>query len=114
MDILTGALLLILVLPTCARAAGLPTLKMLSTPTCPACKQMSHVLDDLKEKYAGRLEAEKLNAMEEREMVQKYKIRYVPYLLFVDAGGSVVKEKAGYMPLEEVLQTFRDAGVSVE
>jgi thioredoxin 1 len=114
MNILIVALLLLFVVPACSRAAGLPVLKMLSTPACPACRQMSHVLDDLNEKYAGRLMAEKLNAMEEREIVRKYNIRYVPYLLFVDGGGNVVTEKVGYMPLEEVLQTFRDAGIGVE
>ncbi|MDR3230387.1 MAG: thioredoxin family protein [Synergistaceae bacterium] len=113
MNILLCVLPLLALFPTRAHAAGLPSLKMLSTPNCSACAQMSHVLDALNEKYAGRLTAEKINVMENREMAVKYKIRYVPHLLFLDAEGTVVKEKVGALPLEEVLNTFREAGVNI-
>ncbi|MDR1730902.1 MAG: thioredoxin family protein [Synergistaceae bacterium] len=97
-----------------AEAETLPTLKVLSTPNCPACMQMARVLDVLNEKYAGKIQGEKVNLMEHRDLAQQYKVRYVPHLLFCDATGSVVKEKVGYIPLDEVLTTFREAGVSVD
>ena len=75
---------------------------------------MSRVLDDLNQKYAGKLTAEKINVMEEQELARKHNVRYVPHLLFVDANGNVVKESVGYMPLDEVVKTFKEAGVVLE
>jgi hypothetical protein len=41
-------------------------------------------------------------------------VRYVPHLLFTDASDNVFKEGVGYMPLDEVLKTFKEAGIDVE
>jgi thioredoxin 1 len=96
-----------------ACAGGLPSLKVLSTPSCPACAQMSRVVDEIGIQYEGKLLTEKINLNEHRDIAQKYNVRYVPHLLFVDASGDVVKEKIGYVPLDEVLNTFREAGIDV-
>ncbi|MDR2136647.1 MAG: thioredoxin family protein [Synergistaceae bacterium] len=102
------------VLPRRAQAGELPSLKVLSTPSCPACAQMYRVVDEINDRYAGKLATEKINLYEDRETAEKYKVRYVPHLLFTDASGNVVKEGVGYMPLDEVLKTFQEAGISIE
>ena len=51
---------------------------------------------------------------ENADIARKFKVRYVPHLLFMDASGNVVKESVGYMPLDEVLKTFKEAGINVE
>ncbi|GHT00668.1 hypothetical protein AGMMS50276_27040 [Synergistales bacterium] len=91
----------------------LPTLKMLSTPTCQACTQMSRVLDDIKEQYAGSINAEKINVQEDRETARQYNVMYVPTLLFVGRDGEVLKQDVGYKSLEEVIETFKAAGVVI-
>ncbi len=100
--------------PAFAGEKKLPTLKSLSTPTCPACLQMAKVLDEINEKYAGKLAAEKVNVEEHPEMAREYKVRYVPTLLFLDAEGKVVQQEVGYRSLDEVLEIFKKAGVAIE
>lgn len=75
---------------------------------------MSRVLDQLNSEYPGKVTSEKINVLENREIAQKYKVRYVPYLLFVDAKGNVVKESVGYMPLDKVLLTFKESGINLD
>ncbi|MDR1621775.1 MAG: thioredoxin family protein [Synergistaceae bacterium] len=104
---------LCLLFPVPASAAALPALKVLSTPSCPACAQMYRVVDEIDSQYSGKLTTEKVNLYEHRDIAQQYNVRYVPHLLFVDASGSVVKEKVGYASLEEVLKTFQEAGIDV-
>ncbi|GHS91138.1 hypothetical protein AGMMS49957_17900 [Synergistales bacterium] len=89
----------------------LPTLKMLSTPTCPACVQMSRVLDEIKERYAGEINTEKINVQEDRETARQYNVMYVPTLLFVGRDGEILKQDVGCKPIEEVIETFKAAGV---
>ena len=108
-----AAFLLVLLLPNAARAAT-PMLKMLSTPSCPACARMERVLSDLSREYEGKITAEKVNLLEHREIAKQYNVRYVPHLLFIDADGNVFKEEVGALPLEKILQTFEEAGVSLE
>ncbi len=77
---------------------------------------MSKVLDEINSKYGKQLTAEKIDVSvaENADIARKFKVRYVPHLLFMDASGNVVKESVGYMPLDEVLKTFKEAGINVE
>ncbi|NLL37874.1 MAG: thioredoxin family protein [Fretibacterium sp.] len=113
MKILVLSLLLTGLLLVPAYASSLPTLKMLSTPSCPACVQMSKVLDQLNAQYEGKLATEKVDVYEQPEIAQKYNVRYVPHLLFLDAEGKVVEQKVGYLSLEDVLKTFKASGIEI-
>ena len=92
----------------------LPTLKSLSTPTCPACQQMAKVVDEINEKYAGKLVAEKVDLEKNPEVAREYKVRFLPTLLFLDAEGKVVRQEVGYRSLDEILEIFKGAGVAIE
>lgn len=74
---------------------------------------MSSVLDQVNEKYSDKIKTEKVNLNEHPEIATQYKVRYVPHLLFIDADEKVFKEKVGFMSLEDVVNTFREAGVSI-
>ncbi len=74
---------------------------------------MSKVLDEINQKYAGKLVAEKVNVQENPEIAREYNVRYVPTLLFMDAEGKVVQQEVGYRSLEEVLEIFKKAGVVI-
>ena len=91
----------------------LPVLKMLSTPSCPACVQMAHVLDELNTLYGAEVRGERVDLSQNMEMARQYNVRYVPHLLFVNSSGEVVKEAVGVLSLKEVLETFRGAGVAL-
>jgi thioredoxin-related protein len=75
---------------------------------------MYRVVDEINGKYAGKLSTEKIDLYERRDIAEKYKVRYVPHLLFMDASGNVLKEGIGYMPLDEVLKNFKEVGIDIE
>jgi thioredoxin 1 len=92
----------------------LPSLKMLSTPTCAVCTRMARTLDELNENYAGKIATEKIDLFEHRDIAKEYNVRYVPTLLFTDRSGTVFKQEVGYMPVEDVLKIFMEAGIVIE
>ena len=94
--------------------AKLPTLKMLSTTTCPACDMMEPVLEELKTRYKGKVATEHIYLEDHPEVARKYKVRYVPTLIFSDAKGNEFAQKIGYKPLEEVLAIFAKGGVKLK
>ena len=105
----------VFLLPAIAQAAeALPSLRMLSTPTCAVCARMARTLDELNESYAGKIVAEKVNLFDHPDIDKEYNVRYVPTLLFADGSGSVFKQDIGYMPVEKVLETFKEAGIVIE
>ena len=115
MEILFCSLIAVLLFPAIAQAAdALPSLKMLSTPTCAVCARMTRTLDELNESYAGKVVAEKVNLFEHPDIAKEYNVRYVPTLLFIDGSGSVFKQEVGYMPVEKVLEIFKEAGIAIE
>ncbi|MBQ9565359.1 MAG: thioredoxin family protein [Synergistaceae bacterium] len=108
--------LAVLVLCLCASlaaAARLPKVTMLSTRTCPACVQMTKVLKQIDAQYAGRLATQHVYLEESPELVEKYNIRYVPVLIFVDGKGQEVAQEVGYHSLEQVLSVFKKHGVKI-
>jgi thioredoxin 1 len=115
MEILLCAAAALLLFPALAGAEdALPSLRMLSTPTCAVCTRMARTLDELNESYAGKIATEKINLFERRDIAKEYNVRYVPTLLFADGSGNVFKQDVGYMPVEKVLETFKEAGIVIE
>ena len=113
---MTKAFVFALILALCAGpalAARLPKLTMLSTKTCPACVQMAKVLKQIDSKYAGRLATQHIYLEDRPELIEQYKIRYVPMLLFVDGNGQEVAQEVGYRSLDEVLSVFKKHNVKI-
>ena len=110
---LFAAFLWALFLPEAAHAAT-PALKMLSTPSCSACARMEQILNELSKKYEGKVTTEKINLQKHPEIAKRHNVRYVPHLLFLNADGNVFKEETGVLPLDKVLRTFKEAGISIE
>ena len=97
-----------------AYAESKPVLMMLSTKTCPACKQMQKVLKQLNKQYPGiktrHIYLEDGNNM---KYVDMYDIEYVPTLVFKDENGEDFDVRVGYMPVDKVVKIFKNAGVKV-
>ena len=64
---------------------------------CPACRQISPILQDLAEAYAGRIRIVKLHAAENPSTSARYAIRAMPTVL-VFSGGEVVGQLVGARP----------------
>ena len=104
----------ILVMILCSVAnAALPSVTMLSTKTCPACVQMSKVLKEINEKYPKKISTAHIYLENNPDIAKKYKIRFVPTLIFRDSNGNEIAKEVGYKSLNEVLKIFADKGVKI-
>ncbi len=92
--------------------AALPRMVDLGRNQCLPCKMMKPVLEELKQRYAGVIEIEYINIAENPEVMEKLglPVRAVPFQIFYDASGKVVKRHYGYMSKAEILQAFEDLG----
>ena len=81
-----SALLLVAILSSTAFAA-LPSVTMLSTKSCPACAQMSKVLEKISKDYKGKISTSHIYLEQNPDVAKKYNVRYVPTLIFKDASG---------------------------
>jgi thioredoxin 1 len=114
MGIFFCSFIVLLLFPALACAATRPSVKMLSTPTCVVCTRMTRTLDELNKSYAAKIFAENVDIFEHRYLSRKHDVRYVPTLLFSDRSGNVFKKEVGYMSVEKILETFREAGIVIK
>ncbi len=54
---------------------------------CGPCKMLAPVLEELSEKYAGKLDIYKVNTDQEQELAASFGIQSIPSLLFVPMAG---------------------------
>ena len=93
--------------------ADLPSVTMLSTKTCPACAQMEKVLKQVDSDYSKKIQTAHIYLEDNPDIAEKYKVRYVPTLIFRDSSGKEIAQKIGYMPLKELVKVFQDSGVKL-
>ena len=104
----------VFIIVLCSSAfAALPSITMLSTKTCPACKQMTKVFNELKSKHGSSVSTSHIYLEDNPEVAKEYNVRYVPMLIFKDAKGKEVAREVGFKSLSEVLAVFKKAGVNI-
>lgn len=81
---------------------GEPIWLMLRTRSCPACKELKKVFDELKGDYEGKItfiEVD-LDDSNNRELAKKYKVMYVPETVLYDKEGNITFNEVGYFDKE--------------
>jgi thioredoxin 1 len=93
-------------------AKTLPRMLDLGRNQCTPCKMMAPVLAELKGEYAGIIDIEYINVAENPDAMKKLglSIRAVPFQIFYDASGKILKRHYGYMSKEEILAAFKEVG----
>ena len=67
---------------------------------CMPCLMMAPVMEELGEKFKGKIKFGKINVDDNRELAQKFRIMSIPnFVLFKD--GKPVEQFIGAMPLED-------------
>ena len=91
-------------------AKALPRMLDLGRNQCTPCKMMAPVLAELKREYAGIIDIEYINVAENPDVMKKLdlSLRAVPFQIFYDASGKIVKRHYGYMSREEILTAFKE------
>jgi thioredoxin 1 len=95
---------------------AIPRMIDLGRNQCMPCKMMAPILEELKREYAGIIDIEYINVAENPDAMKKLglPIRAVPFQIFYDASGKIVKRHYGYMSKQMILQEFRALGFDVK
>jgi thioredoxin 1 len=84
-------------------AGGQPVLIDFWAEWCGPCKQLSPVLDELANEYAGKLTVAKVNIDQNPDSPQKYGVRGIPTLI-VFKDGKPVATKVGSLPKSQLVE----------
>lgn len=79
----------------------LPVLVDFFATWCGPCKMIAPVIEDIAEKYKGKVKVVKLNVDEENELAMKYQIMSIPTLVLFKEG-KVVSTKVGLSSKSEI------------
>jgi len=90
---------------------NLPQLIDLGSKTCIPCKMMEPILEELAREYEDKLDVLFIDVRENPVEAQAYDIRVIPTQLFYDANSQEFFRHEGFFSKEEILQTFKDAGL---
>ena len=87
-----------------AASSGKPVVMEFSSPMCSECMTLNKILDVVEPKYSGKIVFNKINAakMDRATMkqVQKYEVKVVPTMVFIDCDGNVVSKTEGSISKE--------------
>jgi thioredoxin 1 len=95
-----------------APKTAIPRMVDLGRGQCTPCKMMVPVLAELKQTYASVIDIEYINITENPGAMEKLglPVRAVPFQVFYDASGKIVKKHYGYMSRDEIVNAFKELG----
>ncbi|MHC4259589.1 MAG: thioredoxin family protein [Planctomycetota bacterium] len=91
--------------------SGLPTLLQLGSPTCPPCRRMTPILDELRAKYAKKFQVRYIDLGKNKSAGMKYGVRAIPTQIFYDTSGREVFRHVGFYSKKDILATWKTVGV---
>jgi thioredoxin 1 len=77
---------------------------------CPPCKELTPTIEALASEYEGKIEIKSINVDENKELAQKFEIRAIPTLVFLDAKGNELSRIVGLVPKDTLLGRFKAHG----
>ena len=89
-----------------------PAILELSTTTCPYCREMEKTLDEMKGDYEGKVNIYKIDLNDNPSFAQKYQVRGVPTLIFIDEDNNDYQKVEGLISREQVEQILDDMGIN--
>lgn len=72
------------------------------TTWCPSCKTLKENLKD----YDGRIPIKYIDCDEEETLTQKYNIKNIPALIYLNEDGMILERSIGAVPLQKVYDTI--------
>lgn len=77
---------------------------------CPPCKELKPTIEALASEYEGKIEIKSINVDENKELAQKFEIKAIPTLVFLDAKGNELSRIVGLVPKDTLLGRFKAHG----
>ena len=68
---------------------------------CGPCRMLAPVVEEVSEKYEGKIKVGKVNVDEEGELADAFNVSSIPLLVLIK-DGKVVKTSLGYVPLSKI------------
>ena len=68
-----------------------------SAEWCGPCRMVTPIIHELADEYEGRIVTGEINVDDNPEVTMKYKVRYIPTVLFIK-NGEVVDKQVGAVP----------------
>ncbi len=96
-----------------ARASGVPTLVDFGDPGCGHCVEMKPIIEDVKKKYAGRLNVVSIRLGEYQVLGARYGISSIPVQAFYDGSGAEVARHVGFLPKDELEKVLYEIGITL-
>ena len=93
---------------------SLPTLVDLGADECIPCKMMAPILEELAEKYRGRLVVTFIDVWKDPAPGRKYGIRAIPTQIFLDPAGKELFRHEGFYSKEDILAKWRELGFNLD
>ncbi len=87
---------------------SLPTLLEFSSSTCPPCRKMLPILEELQGEYKGKVNIRIMDVGEYPEEAQQYSVKVVPTQIFLDVEGKQIARHEGFIPKEMLVQIFEE------
>lgn len=72
---------------------------------CGPCRMMAPVLDEIAQKYEGKVNVKKLNVDENPQYSAKFNIRSIPTLILFKEG-KPISQQIGYIPVESLAKVL--------
>ena len=89
-----------------AEAANKPKVLHFSQVMCSECRKLEGIMKPVEEEYKGKVVFIDIDVAdrtpETQALMQKYNVRVVPTLVFINKNGQIVKVTEGAMPKEEL------------
>lgn len=73
---------------------------------CQPCKMLTPILKDLLE--GTNIELEEISIDNNQDMIKKYNIRSIPYMVMLDDSGEQVRNLIGYSPTEDYNRLLKE------
>ena len=91
-------------------ATNLPKLWDFWATWCPPCKELKPTIEALEKEYEGRIEIRSINVDENKELAQKFEVKAIPTLVFLDAKGNELSRIVGLTPKDTIVGRFKTHG----
>jgi len=75
---------------------------------CPPCRILSPIIEEIAEKYVGKVKVGKVNVDEQRALAERYRVMSIP-TVFLFKNGQVIDKIVGARPKADIEQFIQKA-----